>query len=239
MPATTQILVIEKNGNIKTSVVSDPSNVEELLKKCGLKKAEGFAKQVEWKVKLNKVVYKVYVYGKKEGRGTMENKYDFPPPIDTTLFFGSCAVVARTMEDNAWFSVTESWWEKVYEKLFGGFEDLHTTSLEDEKEVDELKLVPKNKKTKTGGYLKDGFVVDDSDEEGEGEGQADGQEPEEEEEEEEDDDDDDAEDEAEEDIEDDVEDDAEDDDVDVDVEDAEEKGGKERRFCRGYCRRRD
>jgi len=52
-------------------------------------------------------------------------------------------------------------WEKIYEKLFGGFEDLATTAFEDENEIDELENVPKEFKTKQG-YLKDGFVVDDS-----------------------------------------------------------------------------
>jgi hypothetical protein len=53
-------------------------------------------------------------------------------------------------------------WDKIYEKLFGGFEDLAVTAVEDENEVDELANVPKEKKTKQG-YLKDGFVVDSSD----------------------------------------------------------------------------
>ena len=51
---------------------------------------------------------------------------------------------------------------KIYEKLFGGFEDLAATAIEDENEEDELANVPKEKKTKQG-YLKDGFVVDSSD----------------------------------------------------------------------------
>jgi hypothetical protein len=53
-------------------------------------------------------------------------------------------------------------WNKIYEKLFGGFEDLAATAAEDEAEEDELANVPKEKKTKQG-YLKDGFVVDSSD----------------------------------------------------------------------------
>jgi hypothetical protein len=53
-------------------------------------------------------------------------------------------------------------WNKIYEKLFGGFEDLVATAKEDEEEEDELENVPKEKKTKHG-YLKDGFVVDSSD----------------------------------------------------------------------------
>ena len=35
--------------------------------------------------------------------------------------------------------------------------------MEDEEEEDELENIPKNMKTKKGGYLKDGFVVDSSD----------------------------------------------------------------------------
>jgi hypothetical protein len=50
----------------------------------------------------------------------------------------------------------------MYEKLFGGFEDLAATAIEDEEEEDELENVPQKYKTKQG-YLKDGFVVDGSD----------------------------------------------------------------------------
>ena len=49
-------------------------------------------------------------------------------------------------------------WNKVYEKLFGGFEDLNSES-DSEDELDE---VPDDMKTKDG-YLKDGFVVEDGD----------------------------------------------------------------------------
>ena len=46
--------------------------------------------------------------------------------------------------------------------MFGGFEDLSATAAEDENEEDELASVPEHMKTKDG-YLKDGFVVDDDD----------------------------------------------------------------------------
>ena len=52
-------------------------------------------------------------------------------------------------------------WEKFYEDLFGGFENLADTAKEDEEEEDELENIPAEMKTKTG-YLKDGFVVDDN-----------------------------------------------------------------------------
>jgi hypothetical protein len=141
-------------------------NTEELFKKCGFKKADDFIKQVEWKLKTEGKKLSISLYGKTKGKANSENKYDFPPPIDTTLFFGSCLLLGALLKDDGKkepFSLTLEIWEKMYEKLFGGFEDLATTAVEDEAEEDELEGVPANKKTKDG-YLKDGFVVDsDSD----------------------------------------------------------------------------
>ena len=107
------------------------------------------------------------MFAKTEGRPNSENKYDFPPPIDTKLFYGSCAIVGKLKptngsNDNNYENLTIPIWTKIYEKLFGGFEDLAATAKEDDEEEDELANVSKDKKTKHG-YLKDGFVVDSSD----------------------------------------------------------------------------
>jgi len=159
------IVIVEKSGELKTMTVKDFKE-EELFKKCGFKKADDFIKQVEWSVKLpSGIKYQVQVFAKTEGRANAENKYDFPPPIDKKLFFGSCAIVAYLKNADGsikYVDLTLSLWEKMYEKLFGGFEDLALTAAEDEAEEDELEKVPKEKKTKHG-YLKDGFVVDSSD----------------------------------------------------------------------------
>ena len=104
-----------------------------------------------------------YLYmEKKNGRANNENKYDFPPPIDNSLFFGTCCIVAKKLGKME--NLTLELWEKIYEKLFGGFEDLSSSALEDEEEKDELEFVAKEHKTKQG-YLKDGFVVDSDAEE--------------------------------------------------------------------------
>jgi hypothetical protein len=160
--STVNIIVVDKNATLKSVTVKD-FHVEELYKKCGFKKPDDFKKQTEWKTKIDGKQYIVSVYAKEEGRANGENKYDFPPPIDTKLFFGSCAIVAeeRGTEDGkkTFVSLTLELWEKIYEKLFGGFEDLKMTTIEDDEEEDELANVPASKKTKQG-YLKDGFVVD-------------------------------------------------------------------------------
>jgi hypothetical protein len=158
------IIIVEKSGSLKSLSIKD-FKTEELYKKCGFKKGEDFVKQVEWNAKYESEKYYIEVYAKTEGRPNSENKYDFPPPIDTKLFFGNCAILAyHKKEDGSRFYTDLSLplWNKIYEKLFGGFEDLAVTAKEDEEEEDELANVPKEKKTKHG-YLKDGFVVDSSD----------------------------------------------------------------------------
>jgi hypothetical protein len=157
------IIIVEKQGNLKTLTVKDFKE-DELFKKCGFKTNDGFNKQTEWKVKYNSTKYYVQVFGKSEGRANNENKYDFPPPIDNKLFFGNCVIICYTkIKDKKYINLTIDLWEKLYEKLFGGFEDLSKTAEEDENEVDELSKIPDKFKTKTGGYLKDGFVVDSDD----------------------------------------------------------------------------
>ena len=184
----TSILIVEKGGDLKSLSVKDYQEGE-LFKKCGFKKADGFSKQTDWTIKLSGSKYIVSAYGKTEGKANGENKYDFPPPIDNLLFFGSCALVCHKVEGSttAICNLTLDLWEKMYEKLFGGFEDLAATCAEDDAEIDELENVPKEKKTKQG-YLKDGFVVDSSDTENDDAGD-DGSENEDDEDENDDDDD--------------------------------------------------
>ena len=159
------IIIVDKGGSLKTLTVKE-YKVEELYKKCGFKKSEGLNLQVEWPVKLDGQRFLIQMYGKLEGKANMENKYDFPPPIDKNLYFGACAIVGMIRDDSnsrSHINLSLELWNKIYEKLFGGFEDLKSTCNEDDDEEDELENIPKHLKTKKGGYLKDGFVVDSSD----------------------------------------------------------------------------
>ena len=158
------IIIVERLGSLKTLSIKDFKH-EELYKKCGFKKSDDFMKQTEWNVKSDGKKYLIQVFAKTEGRANSENKYDFPPPIDNKLFYGCCAIVAHIKNGDGsklYTNLSLPMWEKIYEKLFGGFEDLGATAAEDDNEEDELENVPKHKKTKNG-YLKDGFVVDSSD----------------------------------------------------------------------------
>lgn len=170
------VIIVEKTGLLKSLAIKDYKE-EELYKKCGFKKSDGFIKQHDWSIKLNGEKLYISVYGKTDGRANLENKYDFPPPIDNTLYFGSCLLLGKKSDKKTLMDLTLENWEKIYEKLFGGFEDLNVTALEDEEEEDELALVPKEKKTKNG-YLKDGFVVDSENEDDEFSGEEDDEEEE-------------------------------------------------------------
>uniref|UniRef100_A0A6C0B003 Uncharacterized protein n=1 Tax=viral metagenome TaxID=1070528 RepID=A0A6C0B003_9ZZZZ len=161
MSQNISIVLVEKTGTLKSHTMKEYKE-EDIYKKCGFKKSDGFEKQTEWGIKLDGKKYVVALYGKSDGKANSENKYDFPPPVDTVLFFGSCALVCSVKNLDETWSITSlslEQWNKMYEKLFGGFEDLAATCAEDEEEEDELENIPASKKTKQG-YLKDGFVVD-------------------------------------------------------------------------------
>ena len=66
------IIIVDKGGSLKTLAVK-VYNVEELYKKCGFKKSDGFNLQVEWPVKIDGQRLLVQMYGKLNGKANMEN----------------------------------------------------------------------------------------------------------------------------------------------------------------------
>ena len=51
-----KVVIIDKNGDIKSSNIKN-FVIDELYKKCGLRKPDGFKKQTNWKVTVNKKLY--------------------------------------------------------------------------------------------------------------------------------------------------------------------------------------
>ena len=147
------ILIIDKNCAIKTTTVKK-YNEDELYKKAGFKSSSGFARHNVWNLGSN---VNIHLFGKIVGRAGQENKYDFPPPIDKQLFFGSCVLVNYTDDDEV-IDLNSTQWKIVYDKLFGGFEDIGDED-SDESSDDADDDIPKTK----DGYAKDGFVVDNDD----------------------------------------------------------------------------
>lgn len=154
----TSLVIIEKGGSLKEQKVKNLTR-DIIYKKCNFRKSEGFELRNAWLVK-DKDVHIVELWSRDSGKSGTENKYDLPPPIDTPLYFGNMAAVGVNNKGEL-IDLTIPIWKRVYEHLFGGFEDLGDES--EEESEDELDSVPPEKKTKNG-YLKDGFVVDPEDE---------------------------------------------------------------------------
>ena len=152
----TSIIIVDKSASIKATKVKDLTN-DTIYKKCGFRKADGFEMRSRFLIKKFDIDT-VEVWARDSGKAGSENKYELPPPIDKDLFFGSIAIVG--LDKNKEFcNLTDETWKKVYEHLFGGFDDVENPDSEEEYSEDELESVPAEKKTKHG-YLKDGFVVD-------------------------------------------------------------------------------
>jgi len=154
----TSIVLVDKTGTLKQTKVKELTR-DKLYLKCGFKKNDNFDTRTSWTITIDDTKYTVELWAKDNGKANTENKYDFPPPVDTELYFGTCCMI-RLDEDENIISLTVDEWNKIYEALFGGFEDIDS---EEEPSEDELENIPDVMKTKHG-YLKDGFVVNtDSD----------------------------------------------------------------------------
>jgi hypothetical protein len=161
---STTFVIVDKNNTLSEVTVKNMT-ADDLYKKCGFRKPDGFECRTTWEnVKVKHHTYTVQLWARDSGKAGTENKYEFPPPVDTQLYFGKCALIQVSREggeneEPKFMSLTKDVWLKIYETLFGGFEDINNVD-EDDNEPDELKTIKKDMKTKAGGYLKDGFVVD-------------------------------------------------------------------------------
>lgn len=143
-------IIIEKSGSLKNAKTTD---LVDLYKKCGFKNNDGFSLAHNWSVEFNDTEYKLEIYGKVTGRANTENKYEFPPPIDNVLFFGSCAAVLYV--NNKMTDMGSQEFKDIMDHLYGGYSDIGgSDEEEDEDEEDDIDL-PKTKH----GYVKDDFVV--------------------------------------------------------------------------------
>lgn len=144
-----KIIIVETNGTVKEASCQDATDAG-LYKAIKLKSASGFTCQTTWNVTIADDTFAIALYAKVDGKAGQENKYDFPPPVDSALFFGKCVLVNRDGD------LTAVNWNRIYEHLFGGFEDLNSDGEGDDDEEDEYDELPLT----AAGYAKDGFVVD-------------------------------------------------------------------------------
>ena len=151
------IIIVEKNGDLKSAKYTPGKDV--LYKKCKFRNSNNFDNRNIWSY--NEIF--LSLFAKDSGRASTENKCELPPPLDNQLYFGTMLVVKHTEEGkydmDDLIELTVENWEKHYNKLYGGFEDLgEEDSYSSEESIDPELL------TKEGYSKEDGFVVE-SDEE--------------------------------------------------------------------------
>ena len=134
-------LLISRLGEISVTVLPEK---DDYFKKCGFRNPEGFGLQATWNVG----DLEICLYAKTIGKSNSENKFEFPPPVDKALYFGKCLLVSPGKV------LIPEQWKSAYETLLGGIETL----VEEEASEDEEEEGEKTKE----GYLKDDFVVSDS-----------------------------------------------------------------------------
>lgn len=169
-----KILIVEKSGEIKEvhylgADLSEATSaaLADISKKAGHKNPEGFDHVETWNLPLQGQDYSIRLYGKIRGRANYENKYEFPPPVDTLLLFGSCALIRHDAQTNQIVSLSAKEWSNIYEYLYGGFDDLERDEDDDDEDDNEDDGI--EEKTTKSGYKKDGFVIDDDENENENE----------------------------------------------------------------------
>ena len=177
------ILIVEKNGTIKELKIKS-INPDDYYKKAGFKSHQNFEIHHDYNIVVNDIAYSISLYGKTKGKANQENKYEFPPPVDKLLFFGNCLLVKNDMNKTQQPLLANEW-EKIYETLLGGLEDIGSEDSEDDYDDIEPALLTKS------GYMKDEFIVDDGVAEKEYEEEDEDNEDEEEDDDEDEDDDDD------------------------------------------------
>lgn len=156
-----QCVVIDKQNNKKQIKIN--VNSDQYYKKCKLRSVKDFDYRHSWKIKEEGEDRYLSIFAKNNGRANTENKCELPPPLDNQLYFGTMLVVKHKDEGkydmDDLIELTVENWEKHYNKLYGGFEDLgEEDSYSSEESIDPELL------TKEGYSKEDGFVVE-SDEE--------------------------------------------------------------------------
>ena len=152
------VVIVEKTGTLKELDIKD-GNIENVYKSVKtLKSLTESDKQTTWNITKKS---SITLYAKTDGRAGQENKYDFPPPVDNSLFFGPCVLIHKN-KSNKMEDLNVALWKVIHEKLFGGFEDIGDEDSEDEEDDDDEDT---ENKTKQGYSKDDGFVVEDDDDE--------------------------------------------------------------------------
>jgi len=117
------ILAIKPNGEFsffkincnqigELDIKNFPNEVKTLFGKGGI------SRECDFKC----IDYDISVFAFSDGRAGKENKFELPPPIDQTLYFGCLIVIAH--KENTIMTLTQTMFDAFYERVFEGFVNL-------------------------------------------------------------------------------------------------------------------
>ena len=146
------IIIINKNGKLVEKKIKNDIEPGELYKEVKLNNDDDFDNEASWEVDVDDNTYNISLFAKTTGKAGEENKYELPPPVDDILYFGKSILINEDGTD-----LTIEMWNKIYEALFGGFEDIgDEDSSEEEEDLTGVELTKE-------GYMKDSFIADSDD----------------------------------------------------------------------------
>ena len=151
----TQGIIVSKNCDLTEKKIK---NIDKKYACCNYKTDKDFILLHTYKnISETFKDFEIEIYGKNKGRANNENKYEFARPIDNELYFGNLLLLKKNSKSGNYSDLSISEWNKIYEALFGGFEDINES--EDERSVDSE--VYDDEEYTSHGYLKDDFIVED------------------------------------------------------------------------------
>ena len=118
-----KVVILKKNGSIKTkdfTLLTKKKykfNLETLQMSKHIKKS----RKVIHTYNVDKI--NLIIIGSNKGKHTNINKHELPPPIDNNILYNDLIVIKTDLKNNIQ-DLTKDEYDKYYETLFGGFEEL-------------------------------------------------------------------------------------------------------------------
>ena len=132
-------IIVKKTGELKVVNINGISKVSEVqiknkyivsLFNSNIRKSknfkEHFKRYCDWELD----EYVISIFGSKEGNAGSENKFDWPPPEDTDIYFGEILIIKS--KDNMIQNLNKNIFREFIDISFGGFEDLGSKDTEEE-----------------------------------------------------------------------------------------------------------
>ena len=133
-------IIIDKTGTIQ-EVFMKKFIEEDILKKCGFRKADGFSCVYIWKnILFNSVKYNIQLWGKERGKNNTQNKYVFPSPIiNNHVIYGKCALLCSSNnDDNNYIDLTKNIWINLHNILCDSINNDIDNTDDEADEADEI-----------------------------------------------------------------------------------------------------